>query len=164
MVSFMTLLALSASALASPVLQTRQMEIPENWTWHVSGWSAGCARGGCYYNFNVSVPTVEGQILGAKAYCSGDENGYYREDFSNYFENCRILEGVNNGISAKFSSRENSTSGSPEDIVLSFELAAYEPTGRPAYNFTGSHKAIYNQFIAPEQEFDVTPTEVSTIA
>jgi len=35
---------------------------------------------------------------------------------------------------------------------------------RTAYNFTGSHEAIYNQFVAPLQEFDVTPTQVSAVA
>ncbi|KAJ4351181.1 uncharacterized protein N0V89_006520 [Didymosphaeria variabile] len=159
MVSFTALLALSASALATPVLQTRQMDIPANWTWHVSGWSAGCARSGCYYDFNVTVPTVEGQIAGVKAYCSGSEN-WYR--LGNYYRNCQILEGVNNGVSAKFSERTSDDGTPPQEIELSFELAGYEQ--RPAYNFTGSHETIYNQFVAPAQEFDVTPTEVTGVA
>lgn len=124
MVSFTTLLALSAGALASPVLQTRQMDIPENWVWHVSGWEAGCSRSGCYYNFNVTVPSVEGQILGAKGYCHGYENGWYRQ--GNWYENCQILEGVNNGISAKLGERVSDTDGSPDDFFLSFTLAGYE--------------------------------------
>lgn len=124
MVSFTTLLALSAGALASPILQTRQMDIPENWVWHVSGWEAGCARGGCYYRFNVSVPTVEGQILGVKAQCSGTENGWYRK--GNWYENCQILEGVNNGVSAKLGERKSDYDGSPDDVFLSFTLGGYE--------------------------------------
>lgn len=124
MVSFATLLALSASALASPVLQTRQMDIPSNWTWHVSGWEGGCSRGGCYYNFNVTVPSVEGQILGAKAYCHGDENGYYRK--GNTYANCQILSGVNNGISAKLGERKSDEDSAPDDIFISFTLAGYE--------------------------------------
>ena len=114
MVSFTTLLAFSAAALASP-LRTRQIEIPEGWTWQVTNWSAGCARS-CYYDFNVTVPTIEGQIGGVKAYCSGGEDAWYR--------NCRILEGVNNGVSAKLSERNGS--GSPAEIQLSFELVGYE--------------------------------------
>ncbi|KAL5450231.1 hypothetical protein PMIN07_001233 [Paraphaeosphaeria minitans] len=162
MVSFTTLLAFSAGALASPFVQ-RQIAIPENWNWHVSGWGAGCARSGCYYDFNVTVPTIEGHIAGVKAYCSGYENGYYRK--GNWYQNCRILEGVNNGVAAKLSERppENDTeSTSPQQILISFEYAAYED--RPAYNFTGSHKTIYNQFVAPEQEFDVKPTSVFAVA
>lgn len=132
MVSFTTLLALSVSALATPILQTRQMDIPANWSWHVEGWSAGCARSGCYYDFNVTVPTIEGKILGAKAYCSGYENGYYRK--GNWYESCRILEGVNNGISAKLGERkldaETGYYNSGDEIFVSFELAAYEPDNR----------------------------------
>jgi len=160
MVSFTTLLALSTGALASPVLQDRQIAIPENWNWHVSGWSAGCSRSGCSYNFNVTVPSVEGQILGVKAYCNGYENGWYRK--GNWFDNCQILEGVNNGVAAKFSERESDVDGSPKEIILSFTLAGYED--RPTYNFTGSHATIYNVAVAPLQEFDVTPTEVWGIA
>ncbi|KAF2451958.1 hypothetical protein P171DRAFT_426377 [Karstenula rhodostoma CBS 690.94] len=163
MVSFTTLLALSATALASPVLQSRQIAIPENWSWHVSGWTAGCAKQGCFYNFNVTVPTVEGQIAGVKAYCNGYETGYYRK--GNWYESCQILEGVNNGVAAKFSERpakSETESESPQEIFLSFEYAGFED--RPAYNFTGSHKVIYNQFTAPVQEFDVKPTEVSAVA
>lgn len=181
MVSFTTILALSAGALASPVLQARQIAIPENWSWHVSGWEAGCARSGCYYNFNVTVPTVEGQIGGVKAYCNGYENGYYRK--GNWYQNCQILDGVNNGVAAKLSERpaeSDESSTSPQEILISFELGAYEDmcvdentesrrpqmltTDSPAYNFTGSHKTIYNQFVAPLQEFDVKPTEVSAVA
>ena len=123
MVSFTTLLALSASALASP-LQTRQMDIPANWKWHVTGWEAGSTRSGGYYNFNVTVPSVEGQILGAKAYCHGDENGYFRK--GNTYANCQILEGVNNGISAKLGERESDESGAPKTFYISFTLAGYE--------------------------------------
>lgn len=123
MVSFTTLLALSASALASPVLQARQIAIPENWNWHVSGWEAGCSRGGCYYNFNVTIPSVEGQILGAKAYCNGNENGYYKK--GNWYTNCQILEGANNGVAAKLGERGGDRD-IPLDIDISFTLDGYE--------------------------------------
>ncbi|CAN9342464.1 unnamed protein product [Alternaria alternata] len=161
MVSFTTLLAFAAGAITAPTTQTEQPKIPSNWTWHVEGWSAGCARSGCYYDFNISVPSIEGEILGVKAYCSGYENGWYRK--GNWYAPCRILEGVNNGVSAKFSERTSDTSGSPDQILLSFEKAPYEPLNTTGYNFTGSHEAIYNQFVAPEQEFDVTPTAVTIV-
>ena len=35
---------------------------------------------------------------------------------------------------------------------------------RPAYNFTGSNDTIYNAFVAPLAEFDITPTEVFVVA
>lgn len=31
---------------------------------------------------------------------------------------------------------------------------------RPTYNFTAKHETIYNAAVAPQQEFEVTPTEV----
>jgi hypothetical protein len=124
MVSFTTLLAFSAGALASPVLQNRQIAIPDNWNWHVSGWEAGCTRSGCYYNFNVTVPAVEGQIAGVKAYCRGNENGWYRK--GNWYEGCRILEGANNGVAAKLSERWSDVDSSPKEILISFKLAGYE--------------------------------------
>jgi hypothetical protein len=69
-------LAILASATAATPLAPRQITIPSPWTWHVTGWEAGCARGGCSYNFNVTVPSVPGQIAGVKAYCYGREDGY----------------------------------------------------------------------------------------
>lgn len=124
MVSFTSLLALSAGALASPVLRPRQIAIPENWNWHVSKWEAGCTRSGCYYNFDVAVPSVEGEILGVKAHCTGDENGWYRK--GNWYSGCQILEGANNGVAAKLSERESDVDGSPKEILISFTLAGYE--------------------------------------
>jgi hypothetical protein len=124
MIASLTLLALSAGALASPVIQERQMAIPENWTWHVSGWEAGNTRTGAYYNFNVTMPSVEGKILGAKAYCHGDENGWYMK--GNTYANCQILEGVNNGVSAKLSERTSDNGEAPKEILISFTLAGYE--------------------------------------
>jgi hypothetical protein len=127
MVSFTTILALSGAALASPVLQHRTTSIPENWNWPVSGWTAGCARAGCYYNFNVTIPSVDTEqwkIAGVKAYCNGYENGEYGEE--NFYEGCQILEGVNNGVAAKMSKRESSTDGSPNDILISFKYGGYE--------------------------------------
>ena len=162
MVSFATLALLATSALASPV--ARQIAIPENWNWHVENWSAGCARSGCYYNFNITVPTVEGEIAGVKAYCSGGEQGYDNSfTIPSVYQNCRLLEGVNNGVAAKFSLRENDGQGfGPKDIIVSFLYSGYED--RPAYNFSGSHEAKYNQFVAPLMEFDITPTQVFGVA
>jgi hypothetical protein len=127
MVSFTTLLAFSsasAGALAKPVVQERQIAIPENWNWHVTGFEGGNSRSGAYYNFNVTVPTVEGQIAGVKAYCNGRENGWYRK--GNWYSSCRILEGVNNGVAAKLSERDSDVDGEPKEILISFTLAGYE--------------------------------------
>jgi len=83
----------------------------------VTNWEAGCARS-CYYNFNITVPTIPNEIGGVKAYCSGYESG-------DLFTKCRILEGVNNGVSAKFGLREEGA-GSPKTVYFSFEKGAYQ--------------------------------------
>ena len=117
MVSFTALALLASTAIAGPV--ARQIAIPE-------GWSAGCARAGCYYDFNVTIPTVENGPAGVKAYCSGSEEGY-DSSFSvpSTFRNCRLLEGVNNGVAARFNLREQSSPGQggstgPSEIEVSF--------------------------------------------
>jgi hypothetical protein len=165
MVTFTHLLtaSLASFALATPItptLDTRQTTIPSNWTWHVSGSEMGCTRSGCYYHFNVTVPAIEGYVSGVKAYCTGNENGWYRK--GNWYEGCQILEGVNNGVAAKLSERESDVDGFPKEIEISFVKAGYME--RPAYNFTGSHATIYNAFVQPTQEFDVTPTAVFAVA
>ncbi|PSN71403.1 hypothetical protein BS50DRAFT_486240 [Corynespora cassiicola Philippines] len=155
----LTLLTLAAGAAAAPALTARQQEIPEGWTWQVENWHAGCQRAGCNYNFNITVPTVEGDIAGVKAYCSG----YRGYDTPDNYNLCQILEGANNGVSAKFGPRPEDGTG-PKEIFISFEKGAYEPEGRPAYNFTGSAPAVYNAFVAPLLNFTVTPTQVTAVA
>ena len=124
MVSFTALALLASTAIAGPV--ARQIAIPEGWNWQVEGWSAGCARAGCYYDFNVTIPTVENGPAGVKAYCSGSEEGY-DSSFSvpSTFRNCQLLEGVNNGVAARFNLREQSSPGQggsmgPSEIEVSF--------------------------------------------
>jgi hypothetical protein len=84
------LAALAATASASP-LTPRQIAIPDNWTWHVTNSDMGCSRGGCSYNFNVTVPSIPNEILGVKAYCYGREDGYDTNSV-NHFRACQILE------------------------------------------------------------------------
>ncbi|KAF2466576.1 uncharacterized protein BDR25DRAFT_236701, partial [Lindgomyces ingoldianus] len=48
-----------------------------NWTWEVSGWTAGCGRKTRSHDFNVTIASVHSdgtEIAGVKAYCSGQEN------------------------------------------------------------------------------------------
>lgn len=82
-------------------------------------------RSGCYYNFNVTVPTIPNKIGGVKAYCSGSEDGPVDAE-PNSFRSCQILEGVNNGVSAKLGERTGDLSLGPKKIYVSFELAGYE--------------------------------------
>jgi hypothetical protein len=126
MVSFTALALLATSAMAGPV--ARQIAIPENWNWQVENWGAGCARSGCYYSFNITVPTIEGQIAGVKAYCNGYEHGYDNSfTIPSPYETCELLGGVNNGVAARFSLREDDGQGlGPKDIEVSFLYAGYE--------------------------------------
>lgn len=116
MVSFTTVAAFAAGAIAAP-LNARQADIPSGWNWHVSNWEAGCAQSGCTYNFNITVPTVDGQIAGVKAYCNGGE--------TSDFTACQIIDGVNNGVSAMFSPRTSNDGTGPKDIMITFEKAAW---------------------------------------
>jgi hypothetical protein len=126
MVSFTALALLATLAIAGPV--ARQIAIPENWNWQVENWEAGCSRSGCYYYFNVTVPSIEGEILGVKAFCSGYEQGYDNSfTVPSTYAPCRLLEGVNNDVAARLSLRENDGNGfGPKEIDVSFLYAGYE--------------------------------------
>ena len=81
----------SAAALVAPSMAlvipdvVSATGLPQYYHWNVTGWNAGCARAGCTYNFNVSG-TIDNIYPGFKAYCNGDDTGYYKD--------CEILEGV----------------------------------------------------------------------
>lgn len=131
MILFTSIMLLASAAIATPILQQRQMDIPSDWTWQVTGWEGGCSRGGCSYNFNVTVPTIPNQIAGVKAYCNGREDGIVDAE-PNSFQACRILEGVNNGVAAKFGQRDAADlSVSPKTIEISFVLAGWEYADPP---------------------------------
>jgi hypothetical protein len=118
MVSFRTIALWATSALAA-ALSERQIDIPDDWTWSVENWHAGCQRT-CYYNFNVTIPSIEGQVLGAKAYCSGAES-------DDRFVHCQILEGANNPVAAKLLARpEGGNGGVPQQFAVSFQKSSYE--------------------------------------
>jgi len=122
MVSFTAILALSTAAMASPVAQGVTPSIPENWNWHVYDWEAGCLGSGCYYRFNVTIPSSD-HIAGVTAECHGVENGWYRE--GNWFEDCQIFVGPqNNGVAAKLNERISDVDSLPTEIIVSFRQAA----------------------------------------
>ncbi|KAI1334421.1 hypothetical protein F5Y15DRAFT_401414 [Xylariaceae sp. FL0016] len=155
MVRIASVVALASAALAAPLTE-RQMDIPAGWEWSVENWHAGCGRSGCSYNFNVTVPTVEGQIGGVKAYCSGQES-VTNGTFTSSYKQCQLLEGSNNYVMAKFAPRE-SQGTAPQEFAFAFTKASYE--GSAAYTFTAYNSTTYNAFVSPLLDFDVTPTEV----
>ncbi|EAT78933.1 hypothetical protein HBH56_071890 [Parastagonospora nodorum] len=161
MVSFTTLALLATSAIAGPVV--RDIAIPKNWHWKVENCEAGCGRRGCYYYFNVTVPSVENGPAGVKALCNVYEQGYENSfTVPSTYTDCRLLEGVNNGVAARPSLRTSDGNGSPKEIEVSFLYAGYGD--RPAYNFSGSHKVTYNQFVSPPLNFTITPKKVFGVA
>ncbi|EDU43578.1 hypothetical protein PtrSN002B_011204 [Pyrenophora tritici-repentis] len=158
MVSLITLALFASSAIAGPVAR-RQVPDPiyPDWTWQVENWEAGCSRSGCYYLFNVTVPSVEGKIAGVKAYCQGYEQGY-ENSFTkpSTYTDCRILEGVNNGVAARLSLREQDGNGfGPKNIQVSFLKAPYYDIS--GTNYTALHEAKYNQFVSPPLNFTMVP-------
>ncbi|KAH9905701.1 hypothetical protein F4778DRAFT_675574 [Xylariomycetidae sp. FL2044] len=155
MVSFTAVALFATSALAVPVVE-RQIEIPVGWTWSVTNWVASCSRAsGCYYNFDIAVPAVEGLIGGVEAHCDGYETG-------STFQSCRITGGANNGVAAKFLEREDPGNGEgPKQFAVSFLKASYE--GSIAYNFTAFHDTVYTT-VLPPQNLTLTPTQVFAIA
>jgi hypothetical protein len=126
MVSLTALALLASSVVAGPV--ARQIAIPENWDWQVENWEAGCGRSGCYYYFNVTVPSVEGEITGAKAMCSGSEQGYDNSfTIPSTYMPCQLLESSNNGVAARLSLRGDESEGyGPQQIEVSFLYAGSE--------------------------------------
>lgn len=125
MVSFTTLALLATSAIAGPV--ARQIAIPKHWNWQVENCEAGCSRRGCYYYFNVTVPSVENGPAGVKALCNVYEQGYENSfTVPSTYTDCRLLEGVNNGVAARPSLRKSDGNGfGPQEIEVSFLYAGY---------------------------------------
>lgn len=76
-----------AAAAPAGELVARQNGIPDGYSWPVENWHAGCARGGCNYNFNVTG-IKDGYLPGFKAYCSGPDTGFFKD--------CELLEGETN--------------------------------------------------------------------
>lgn len=69
--AFIAVMATAVSAVPFKV------QAVEGYDWVVSNWSAGCARSGCYYDFNVSAPADDQSPARPAflAYCSGFGEG-----------------------------------------------------------------------------------------
>ncbi|KAI1156926.1 hypothetical protein F4825DRAFT_140447 [Nemania diffusa] len=66
----------SASSASAAVMRVSTESMVYDWA--VTGWNAGCARAGCYYDFNVTGAanlTSMPPTPAFKAYCSGDGEG-----------------------------------------------------------------------------------------
>ncbi|KAI3342248.1 hypothetical protein F4824DRAFT_485990 [Ustulina deusta] len=129
--------------------------------WAVTGWSAGCARAGCYYDFNVTGAenlTSRPATPAFKAYCSGDGEG-------SPYRLCQRLdeEDTDAIVVAKLlpSTTTNGTRHAKIQVSLKYTDIYSSTTW---WNFTGHADSFYNQFAAPLQNFTITPTEITGVA
>lgn len=85
--------------------------------WNIINWGAGCARRGCYYDFNVTGP-ADGVIPSFGARCHGDEE----HTSETFFKPCGVYDAGlgNRGVSAKFVPRPD-PNGNIKQIAVSFE-------------------------------------------
>ena len=127
MVYLTTFLAFATAALAAPAPVDTPIEpapvqhLPtgyaSEWKWDVTGWEAGCSRGGCSYLFNVSVPAITGQPLHGKYYCNGYENTEF--DLDNYYVPCEAVEGGTGGLTAAARFQRRHKDEAPKQIEIS---------------------------------------------
>ncbi|KAJ8128880.1 hypothetical protein O1611_g4752 [Lasiodiplodia mahajangana] len=129
--------------------------------WAVTGWNAGCARAGCYYDFNITGAanlTSRPPTPAFKAYCSGDGEG-------SPYRLCSRLDDEDTDaiVVAKLLPSKITNGTRPAIIQVSLKYTdLYTPT--TWWNFTGHASSFYNQFVAPPQNFTITPDEITGVA
>ncbi|KKY39979.1 hypothetical protein UCDDA912_g00023 [Diaporthe ampelina] len=140
---------------AAKLVKTKEA-VASNYTWTVTGWSAGCARAGCYYDFNISAPAVSESVPAFKAYCSGFGEGAPYDD-------CEILDDNENLHQVAARLQAVNTTGTGAHLAVSYEFA--DPTAEGTYwNYTAYAVSSYNQFVAPLLTFTMEPTEIWGVA
>ncbi|KAI2630062.1 hypothetical protein GGS21DRAFT_525295 [Xylaria nigripes] len=133
--------------------------------WEVTGWDAGCVKGNCSYAFQISGAqnlTSRPAIPAFVADCGGNSEG-------SSYRLCRRLdhEKTDAIIVSKLlpgNSNFNMTNSThPAMIQVSLRYTDLEsPT--TWWNFTGHATTIYNQPVAPPQNFTITPNEIIGVA
>ncbi|CAJ2502774.1 Uu.00g101680.m01.CDS01 [Anthostomella pinea] len=160
--TILTALAGASSASAAVMRLATTSLRALSYDWAVTGWSAGCARAGCYYDFNITGDantTAKPQRPGFKAYCSGQEGEGYRA--------CTQLDSEGNDaeVVAKLFPHNitaNGTSSLPH-IQVSLRYTDLD-SASTWWNYTGDAYARFNQFVAPPMNFSITPDEVFGVA
>ncbi|KAL1847106.1 hypothetical protein Daus18300_014046 [Diaporthe australafricana] len=129
---------------------------PSNYTWTVTGWSAGCARAGCYYDFNVSAPAFSDSVPAFNAYCSGFGEGAP-------YDECEILDDDASVRQVSARLEAVNTTGTGAHLAVSYEFA--DPKAQGTYwNYTAHAVSSYNQFVSPVLTFSMSPTEIWGVA
>ncbi|KAI0408839.1 hypothetical protein F4802DRAFT_298648 [Xylaria palmicola] len=156
------LLAALASASSASAMVMRIAAETVTYDWAVTEWSAGCNRRGCYYDFNVTGAanlTSRPPTPAFKAYCAGDGEG-------SPYRLCQRLdeEDTDAIVVAKLLPSNTTVNGTrPAIIQVSLKYTdLYTPT--TWWNFTGHASSFYNQFVAPLQNFTITPDEITGVA
>ncbi|EMF08837.1 uncharacterized protein SEPMUDRAFT_151752 [Sphaerulina musiva SO2202] len=155
---FLSLLTTAALAAALPQPQTATTDpttgLPTGYYWSVYDWQAGCASSGCSYNFNVTG-VQDGLYPGFLAYCNGYDTGFYGQ--------CQILNATStSGIPFVSASLQPSKQDGVAKMSVSLEFV--DSASNIKYNISAFADATYNAFVAPLQDFTVTPSVVTKIA
>ncbi|KAI0502840.1 hypothetical protein F5B22DRAFT_44506 [Xylaria bambusicola] len=155
------LTALAGASSASAMVMRIAAESME-YDWAVTGWSAGCARQGCYYDFNITGEanlTSRPATPAFKAYCAGDGEG------SPYRLCQRIDEEDTDAIVVAKLLPSNTTTNGTRHAKIQVSLRYTDLYSSTTWwNFTGRAVSFYNQFSAPLQNFTITPTEITGVA
>ncbi|KAI1502845.1 hypothetical protein F5X99DRAFT_407650 [Biscogniauxia marginata] len=146
------LAALAGTSSASAVfLQMAAAQL--NYQWAVTGWSAGCARAGCYYDFNITGAaneTARPARPGFKAYCSGQGEG-------SPYADCKRLDSDDDSLEvAARLLPSNTTTGGNRQAHIEVSLQHTDPEIQTTwYNYTGDGYASFNQFTSPTENFTI---------
>ncbi|RYP74791.1 hypothetical protein DL769_003938 [Monosporascus sp. CRB-8-3] len=152
--------ALSAAAVSN-AMTFRVMSAEEqkmDYVWEVTGWSAGCARSGCYYDFNITAEantTSFPQRPAFSAYCHGFGEGAP-------YELCDLLmePKVPLAVEAKLLPADRAPNATTKaNIQVSVQHIDLQ-TPTTYWNYTAKGQATYNQFVAPLMNFTMRPHEM----
>ncbi|RYP05386.1 hypothetical protein DL765_009850 [Monosporascus sp. GIB2] len=152
--------AAASNAMTFSIMAAEEQTV--DYAWEVTGWSAGCSRRGCYYNFNITAEantTSYPQRPAFSAYCHGYGEGAP-------YELCQLLmePEVPLGVEAKLLPADRSPNETTKaNIQVSVQHIDLEsPT--TYWNYTAKAQARYNQFVAPLMNFTMRPHEVFGVA
>ncbi|KAI8624451.1 hypothetical protein F5Y19DRAFT_315957 [Xylariaceae sp. FL1651] len=155
------LAALAGASSASATVMRIAAE-SSTYDWAVTGWTAGCARAGCYYNFNVTgAANLTGRppVPAFKAYCNGmGEGAPYApcERLDDEDTDARVVAKLLPSVTAPNGTR-------PVTIQVSLEYSDLYTPGT-WWNYTGHGTSFYNQVVAPAQNFTITIDEIFGVA
>ncbi|KAI1092643.1 hypothetical protein F5B19DRAFT_198660 [Rostrohypoxylon terebratum] len=150
------LVAVAYASTASAVMRIAANSLAWNWT--VTEWGAGCSKGACSYDFNVTGignGTARPAKPSFKAYCSGQGVGADYRACTNIGD-----EETKFSVVAKLlqHTSTNETLARPE-IQVSLKFTDLN-TSSTWWNYTGTAETKYNSFSGPRLNFTIIPDTV----